>query len=353
MPFQRPTPQQIRDRIAAEVEAALPGADARTRRSVEGVIVRMMAIASHELHGHLDWIARQILVDTADAAELERHASIWGIARAGAVAASGVITFTGQAGSIVPAGAELRRSDDARYTTGADAEIGAGGTGSAPIVAIEAGVLGNAPIGTKLTLVAPVAGVQSRAIVADDGAGAGLSGGADVESDASLRARILARIQQPPHGGAAHDYVAWVKEITGETSVWVYPNRLGPGTVGVTFIMPDGSIPPAAIVDQVQGHIDMVRPVTADVTVFAPVVDLIDFEVELEPDTAAVRAAVQAELEDLFVREAVPGGTLRWSRISAAISAAAGEESHRLTSPADDVVSAGGHIARLGTITWV
>lgn len=352
MPFLRPSPQQLRDRIAAEIEAALPGADARTRRSVEGVLARMVALASYELHGHLDWIARQVLVDTADTEELERHASIWGIARRAAVAASGTVTFTGQAGAILPAGSELRRADDTRFVTEADVAIGGDGTIAAAVVAARAGALGNAPIGTKLTLIAPIAGVQSQAIVVDDGSGNGLSGGADVEADASLRARILARIQEPPHGGAEHDYVAWVKEIVGETLVWVYPANTGLGTVGITFVMPDGSVPPSTVVDQVQAHIDEARPVTADVTVFAPPVDLIPFTIRLDPDTVAVRAAVEAELQDMILREAKPGGKLPLSRLRAAISAAAGEESHELQAPIADVVSAAGHIARLGAITW-
>src|SRR3546814_1697841 len=109
----------------------------------------MMAIASHELHGHQDWIARQVLVDTADAEELERHASIWGIARSAAVTASGTVTFTGDVGGIVPAGSELRRADDVRYRTRADAAIEASGSVAAGVIAVEAGAPGDAPIGTK------------------------------------------------------------------------------------------------------------------------------------------------------------------------------------------------------------
>lgn len=79
MPFSRPSPFEIRDRLAAEIGAALPGADARLRRSVEEVLVRMIALASHEMHGHLGWIADQQLPDTADDDVLARHAAIWGI----------------------------------------------------------------------------------------------------------------------------------------------------------------------------------------------------------------------------------------------------------------------------------
>ncbi|MCA3312966.1 MAG: baseplate J protein, partial [Roseomonas sp.] len=52
MPFARPSPAEIRNRMGAEIAVALPGADARLRRSMEEILVRSIAIASHELHGY-------------------------------------------------------------------------------------------------------------------------------------------------------------------------------------------------------------------------------------------------------------------------------------------------------------
>jgi uncharacterized phage protein gp47/JayE len=74
--------------------------------------------------------------------------------------------------------------------------------------------------------------------------------------------------------------------------------------------------------------------------------------IDLAVDTAAIRAAVLAELADFFVREAQPGGTIRISRISAAISAALGEVAHLLVAPAADITLPAGTIAVLGTVTW-
>ncbi|MBX9595015.1 MAG: baseplate J/gp47 family protein, partial [Roseomonas sp.] len=108
MPFSRPSPQAIRDRMAAEVEAALPGADARRRRSLGEIMVRAVAVASHEMHGHLAWAAKQILADSAEKEFLERRASLYAITRIGAAAATGPVTFAGSIGAVLPAGAEMR-----------------------------------------------------------------------------------------------------------------------------------------------------------------------------------------------------------------------------------------------------
>ncbi len=354
MPYARPTPVEIRDRLSGEVERQFDGADPRQRRSVESGIVRATAIASHELHGHLDWNAKQLFVDTCDDDRLDRHGSLLRppVTRTDPLAAAGLATFTGAAGSVIFAGTELRRSDDERYLTSADAAIGVGGNVAVAIAATKAGAAGNAAIGTRLTLIAPIGGVASVAIVANDGAGNGVIGGADIEGPDSYRARIIERMQEPADGGNEADWRGWVQDVVGKTKVWVYPAHMGLGTVGVSFIMPDGSIPTAPVLAAVAAWLDEVRPVTAAVTIFAPVVDLIDFTIALTPDTATLRTLVAAELGDMMIREAEPGGTLPHSRLAEAISAAAGEFSHVLTAPAGDVASAAGHIARLGNIAW-
>jgi uncharacterized phage protein gp47/JayE len=350
MPFNRPSPQQIRDRLAAEIEAALPGADARRRRSVEEVLVRAMAVASHELHGHIAWAARQLHVTTAEGGLLESlHGAVWGIPRLPAATATGAVTVAGTPGARLSAGAEMRRPDDARFTLNADVVLGVGGTGTGQVTAVLAGAAGNTQAGTTLTLLAPAAGIQPAVTVATGG----LAAGADLETDAALRARILARIQQPPAGGAAADYALWARRVAGVDRVWVYPRQFGLGTVGVTFLGPGAAIPAAPLVAQVQAEIDALRPVTAEVTVFAPLPVPVPVQLQISPDSTATRAAVQAAIAGFFVAEAEPGGTLRVSRLRAAISAAAGEVWHALAAPSADVVLPAGQVATLGTVTWL
>lgn len=350
MAFDRPTPQQIRDRLAAEFDGLFEGADPRRRRSVEGVLVKVVAMAQHELHSHIAWAARQIHIGSADEDALEERAALWDVLRRAAVAATGSVTFSGTAGVIVPAGTELRRADDTEYVLLADCTIGVGGTGAGSVVASMPGAAGNAAAATTLALIEPVAGVQPSATV---GAG-GLTGGLEIEDLESLRARTRERLREPPAGGAEADYKAWTKAVVGETRVWVRRATPLPGWVTVLFLLPDGTLPDPATVAAVAAAIETQRPVTATgINVAAPVAQLVDFTIDLSPDTLASRQAVTLALGDLLVREAEPGGTLPRSRIIAGISAADGEYSHVLSVPAGDIVTSAGTIARLGTITWL
>lgn len=352
MAFQRPTLTQLIERAQADIESRLPGTDPRARRTVIGILARLHADAVHSLYGHQDWIARQILPDTAEAEILDRHASFRGLTRIAAVAASGNVTFTGTNGVAIPAGTELQSAAGERYTTDAEVTI-AGGSATAAVTAAVAGDEGNQPSGAQLSLTSPIAGVTSQATVASPG----LAGGADAESDDALRERLLRAYRETPHGGAAADYIAWARAAHPDvTHAWVYPSALGLGTVTVrimTYGATASGIPTQTVIDAVQAYIDARRPVTADLTVVAPVAVALNFTIQsLSPNTQAVRDAIAAELADLLRREAEPGGTILLSRIREVISAAEDEYDHVLVSPAANVTHTTGQIAVMGVITW-
>lgn len=350
MSFTRPALSEIIQRVRNDVLSRLAADDVLRRADAE-VYARVMGGVAHGLYGFVEWLSNQVIYDTAGAEYLERWCSIWGLTRKPATAATGSVTFAVQAGSVIPAGTVLQALDGVQYQTTADATITAP-TATAPVAAVLAAAAGNRDAGQALSLASPIVGVQPTAT-------AGLlSGGADVELDDALRARLLSRIQQPPQGGAASDYSTWALEVAGVTRVWVYPAELGLGTITIRFVRDnDGTgaaiIPDASEVAALQAYIDARRPVTAQVTVVAPAAVPLNFQIQgLVPNNTTVQAAVQAELQDLLTREAVPGGTILLSHIRAAISAAAGETDYVLLSPSANVVNSIGNMSTMGTITW-
>ncbi len=351
MTFARPTLPDLIARAIADIESRLTGTDASVRRSNLNVLSRVHSGATHGLYGYLEWLSQQLIYDTAEAEYLERWANVWGITRKPAAYAVGNVTFTGTSGSVIVAGTVLTRADGGEFTTNADATL-AGGTATAAVTAINAGADGNTAAATSLSLTSPIAGVNSAAVVA----AGGLTAGTDAETDTALRARLIARVQQPPHGGASFDYVTWALEVEGVTRAWVYAQELGLGTVTVRFVRDDDTpsiIPDSTEVAAVQAHIDAMRPVTAAVTVVAPVAVPLNFSIAATPNTTVVKAAIEAELTDLIRRESVPGGTIPLSHIREAISIAAGETNYTMSTPSADVTNTAGNMTTMGTITWL
>ncbi|QPC44013.1 baseplate J/gp47 family protein [Kaustia mangrovi] len=351
MAWQRPTLAELIDRISSDFTSRLALSGAVLRRSTIHVFSRVVAGAAHMLHAHLEFLSRQIFPDQSEAEYLERQATLFGLTRRGATFAAGDVEVTGANGVVIPAGAELQRADGTRYETDADATV-VDGSATLAVTAVVAGENGNADAGVSLTFVSPVSGVGATAAVATGA----IIDGVDEEDDDSLRGRLLERMRMPPHGGAEHDYIAWAKEIAGVTRVWVFPLEMGAGTVTVRFVLDDDAnsiFPDGAKVQEVYDHIEAERPVTAEVYVEAPTPAPLDFQIRVEPATAAVQEAVEAELRDMLRREAEPGGTILISHIREAISIAAGEYDHTLVSPAADVEHGTGEMAEFGSITWV
>jgi len=350
MPFSRPTLTELIDRNQSDINSRLPGSDARLRRSILSVMSYINARAGNDLGAYMDFIAKQVIIDTAEAEFLKRWAAIWGVEEKAANKASGSLPVTGTNGSLIEAQTLMQRSDGVQFVVTADATI-TSGTATLALEAVEPGSNGNTESGSTLTFISTPPGVNSSAALTSN-----LTGGTDIETEASLLARLLERIKSPPHGGNSEDYIQWALAVPGVTRAWVYPKEMGAGTVTVRFMMdntyPDG-IPESEDVELVQAYIEAVRPVTAEVYIAAPIAGELDFEIHLNlQDTPAIRDAVEAELRDMIRRDAEPGGTIYLSRINEAISVANGEFDHTLISPVANVTHATGHIAVFGDITW-
>lgn len=116
--------------------------------------------------------------------------------------------------------------------------------------------------------------------------------------------------------------------------------------------------PAGAALAEIQAHIDALRPVgMIGVEVFAPQPVPVDLELRVEPDTAQIRELVTSAIADLLFREGGPSlgqeeTFLPLSRISEAISSAAGERSHEIVSPTTAPRVTRRELLTLGDITW-
>lgn len=351
--FNRPTLAQLSARTQAAINYWLPTADALLRRNLLSILGRALAGLSHSLHGHLDWIAAQILPHTAEEEYLERLAAIWSIIRRPAVAAAGPAAASGNEAALIPVDTLWQRSDGAQYKTTSAAVIVAGVV-TLDLAAVLPGAAGNCAAGTVLTLVTPLDGINPAATVGL----AGLCGGSEIETPAALLQRLLDRVRRPPAGGNRYDYVNWALAIPGVARAWVLPLAQGVGTLDL-LVLADlastGSIVASPeLCALVRGIIAELCPNDVKyLRVRPPLMPPLDFTLGLTPDTAAGRSAVLAEIDDLFDRLAAPGVTLPLSQLNEAISLAPGETDHLLTQPAANVTHAADAYPIRGEVTWL
>lgn len=363
MPFQRPTLDQLIERVKSDFRSGLNVADI-IRRSFLGVFARGMAGLSHLQLGFLEWASKQIMPDTAEDEWLIRWATIFNLQLIDATFAEFNIDVTGNAGGTIDEEDIYQNALGFQYRPANQVTVPVGGSISVKLVALLPGIDSNMDVGGKVTLVSPVSNVNSESTITEI-----VTVAANQETIESLRARVLNRMRLPPLGGSANDYITWAKEVAGVTRSWVLPLYTGPGTVAVSFVTDgdDDIIPTTPKVNEVRAYIEERKPVTALLTVFAPVAAPMDLNIKIKPNTADVQAAITSELNDLVRRDATlagsyksPGvtndGSLLLSKINQAISIAVGLEDHEIATinglaPAN-VVPADGELVTLGNITW-
>jgi uncharacterized phage protein gp47/JayE len=347
--FNRPTLPQLIATIRSDLLTRFQS-DVVLRRLDAEVYGRVQAAAVHTIYGYLDYLAMNILPDLADEDWLIRHANMKRCPRKAAVAASGFVRWEGVSNGItVPTGTIIQRDDLGEYTSTAAVESAAGLL-RVPVISSVSGQSGNTDDSITMRLVSPISSLPSAGM-ADS-----ITGGTDIESLDDWRARVVERWYYTPQGGADADYIVWAKEVAGVTRAWTYRHWMGIGTVGVMVASSDldSPIPAPAIVNAARDHILPLAPVAgSSLTVFAPLEKIVDFTIDLHPDTPAVRYAVIAELKAMFQRDGQPGGALELSRIREAISIATGEFKHDLISPSAPIAIGMAELPVVGVMSWI
>lgn len=375
MPFSRPTLSDLKAQVAADVQANLQGVSALLRYSVVRIITIVQAGLAYLHYGYLDWIAKQAVPWTAT----DEYLAGWGALKdtylKGATSANGTATFQGTSGTLLPALTPVVRGDGRTYQTSADATVD--GTGNVTVACTDTatGAAGNCDANTVLSLGTAVPGIQSTGSAAT-----AFTGGADVETQDAFSARVISAYQNPEQGGDKQDYVTWALAVAGITRAWCRPNGFGAGTV-VVYVMLDNAeagnggfpvgtngvsqhdagpngLPRAAIAagDQltVADAIVTQQPATALVWVVAPLQNVVPFTITgLSGASAATKAAIDAAIDDVFLREGDPtGATVNLGEIESAIAAIAGTDGFVITVPAGNITSAIGYLPVRGTVSF-
>jgi uncharacterized phage protein gp47/JayE len=354
MSFQRDTLPTIIDRIRTNLVTRLSIVSTVLRRALVRILPVVFGSEVNDLHGHLDYNAKQIFASTADEDNLVLHGVELDEARKPATFAGGPVDIAGAPdGTVLAAGSKLQRQDGFEYLTDADAVIAAGVATVSVTAAVE-GADGNADEDTALTLADAVAGIQANASVS----AGGITGGVDLEDLELYRARVLQRKRQPPASGTVNDYERWALEVPGVTRAWIVKEGAGPGTVQV-YIMADdagdGPFADGALIAAVQAHLDdPVRHIVGShVYVVTPLANAMNVTLHIVPDNTNTRAAVLAELADLVFRnQDANGSTIPLAEIEATVEDSTGITDSAVTVPAAAFVSAVGHIPTLGVPTW-
>lgn len=330
MSWIRPTLYQIYERIRADMQSYVTDGIPVPLVSLLGVFDKTFSGALHLQYGFLEWIKKQIFIDTATGYGRTRWSRILNIPRRGASYSTGYVSFTGTAAEVVASGTvvinaqgyEFETQDT--FTIGTDTEV--------QVQAVTAGAEYNHTDST-LTLNSPDPDIDSDVLIEDYPVGeTPFQDGTDIESIESWVLRMLQRFQNPPGSGNAGDYVRWATSRPGVGKAWCVPAEIfGQGSVGVyvagvsvaTDTTPAGLVEAsAAVLADVEDYIEGVRPIPALVSygTITPVEYI--FYISITPNNADLQKEIHFALGNLFLTESGPGNTIYISHIRDAIKTA-------------------------------
>lgn len=276
---------------------------------------------------------------------LDDHGELRNLGRLSATAAGGIVTFSGDEGTVVAAGTVVGVEPPDPDTPAPEYVVAETGIIPAPVIpategvidlpvqAAEPGSLGNVSGGAVTALITPTPGV-AEVTNADP-----IVGGTDPEADAPFRDRILESFV-----GAAVANLYYYRRISldepGVGRVTVVPVWDGPGTILVIISTAEGDPVAPGVVDSLQQRLDPVPgqgagegQVGATITVeTASSMDVtLDATVELDPGYTLAGAGGTVPMQDAidatvaaYVDSVQPGGEVVLNQVVARIMALRG-----------------------------
>lgn len=262
---------------------------------------------------------------------LDEHAKQRGMERREATAATGTITITGAANSVIPAGsmfstASINDEPSVDYITLEQAVIPVGGSVDVDVECTKKGVVGNTIENTVIFVSSKLTGITAVTNAEE------ITGGTEVESDESLIARIeeYDATQGQSFVGNPNDYKRWATSVDGVGEAIVIPAEDDSGMVTIILTDSNGAAANESLRTAVYNYImrpdapgERLAQVNAKLTVAAPDPLAISIKATIELVTGynleSVTAAILANLKS-YLPTAMDEQEIKYTRIARAIS---------------------------------
>lgn len=316
--------------------------------------VRLYALAAQvqALEMQAEWVLDQAFPQTAEGKHLDAHAEMRALSRRAGTAATGSIIFSAREAAAedrtIPRGTVCMTADGLRFATTEGAILPAGETETeAPAQALTVGEAGNVAAGAIVKLAQMPAGVDACENVMP------FSGGAEEESDESLRARILESYARLPNGANAAFYEQEALKDPDVVAAKAVSRAHGIGTVDV-IVATHAGVPEQAVLDRIAADLQEKREIAVDVQVLAPQTESVNVSAKIAVrdgyDFAAVKTAVEAAVRAFFggalLEKGVPA-----AQLGALIFGVEGVANCHLLSPTTDLAAEEKQLPVLGTLT--
>ena len=240
--FHRPTYVELLNAIEYKARELFGDRANLTVRSPLGLFLRVFAWILNILFSLMEDVYNSRFVDTAVGTSLYNLGKAIGLSLLPAQKATGYVTFTGTAGTVIPSGFLVKTVAGLQYAVMTEGRIESSGTVTLPVQAVDTGSDYNASAGTVTEIVNPLDGVASCSN------SAAVDGGRGRETDEEFRDRYYQSVDYA--GGVNADSIraALLQNVDGIMEAKVFEND--------TDDVDDYGLPPHSIEAVVYGGLD-------------------------------------------------------------------------------------------------
>lgn len=305
-----------------------------------GIRLRVLAGQLFALYSKCDWLLRQAFPQTASGEYLDLHAQQRAVERKSAYKSDGEITFYRETESLsdisIPAGTICSTKGDSakRFITTENAVLTAGKKSvTVRAQAEKSGKEYNAAANTVTVMVTAPQGIINATNERE------FSGGCDVESDDSLRARLQSTYSDVSNGANAAFYreIALRHAEIGDANV--LPRARGRGTVDVVVFSSSNTAPTQQVIDEVSRMLNEAREICTDVSVYSAEEIYLQIKINVLAgigySTDEVIERTKAAVSD-HIRSIGIGKTLYLKDLHALLQSIEGVENYKIYTPQND-----------------
>lgn len=299
-----PTVSEIRARIITDIEGKIDQTTPALPKAFNRVLAGAIAGVVILLYNSILWVYRQIFPETADYAALVLLGRLVGLSPTPAVKAVITANVYGTTGESVAVGTTFRTATNYLYQVTTGGTI-SGGQCLCTLAAVTAGDASNVADGETLSILSPDTVLTGTAIVVST-----TTTGADAETEAHFRSRVVVRYKRRHTGGSVADYylwameaphVSWASPVAGDEPlyVWIYV-EVDDQVDGIPTSGELTTVESYVTTDPITGIQDR-KPICDVVTALPITRKAFNVTVDIKDGTAEIKSAITSALTDYFL----------------------------------------------------
>ncbi len=298
------------------------------------------------LYIYMDNVSKESFITTcSDTTLLTYFAPLNGVERKTATKSKGTTTFSGVAGSVIPAGTILKYNKLVFITT-AEATI-TGADIDVLCESVETGEQSNTAENITLELSESIEGIDDNA-----NSTGGFTTATNIEGIEALRYRVKLAISSSVKTENDNYYKSQAMIVENVKSVYISNAKNGAGTLGLTILTETGTTAQTDI-DNVEAHFvdnSLINP-AIQVEFFIPTIVHLNLSIQLSQNTEANQSDMVEMIKDYLTIYQKPNKTFYIKDISDYIATKGG----RVIVPIQtaDITLADDEVIEIGAMTWI